>query len=571
MAHRIGRSPSYLIRNPYSYCFRIRVPMDLQKSLNKKELRYSLRTGYLSEAKSHSVYFACIFKELFRKLRKELRLGRYTNDELRAYVNKFLRGFSDMLEGFRVKYDANGVAGAEGFTNSILGFVDKPQEKLAAGDYSKVSLMIDRLIEKFDLDVNPETYEYKYLCREMLKAKIKWDNLETNRAFGYYSDDLDSIFPIDVDDTTGTAKTSPKIIVKTIPEKPTIDLEHLIEQFSAENIKAGNWSNRTQTEYASIFKSIKRLLGNPMVETIDINTAQNFKKILMAIPDNYFIATKQFDGIQPTHFLDNPAEKTLSPKTVNKYLTNLSALLNHAKRNGYIKENFADGLKIRIKKKQARQERDAFSDSDLNLMIKSDTYTRNKYKNEWEYWLPILGLYTGARLEELCQLTVDDIKQEHEIWLLDIREDAAGSKRVKTESSNRKVPLHPTIINAGFIEYVNQLKKEHHKRLWPDLKKIQNRWGHYPSRRFGDWKRKLGITSPKKTFHSFRHNFQDNLKQQLVPSPIIDELVGHVLAGETMGRYGKEYKVEVLYKEGILKLNYDIDLTHLKKSKYVNG
>ena len=44
-------SPSYLIRNRYSYCFRLHVPADLQVYIGKKELRYSLRTGYLSEAK----------------------------------------------------------------------------------------------------------------------------------------------------------------------------------------------------------------------------------------------------------------------------------------------------------------------------------------------------------------------------------------------------------------------------------------------------------------------------------------------------------------------------------------
>jgi len=41
-------SPSYLVRNHYSYCFRMNVPMDLQPFIGKKELRYSLKTGYLA-------------------------------------------------------------------------------------------------------------------------------------------------------------------------------------------------------------------------------------------------------------------------------------------------------------------------------------------------------------------------------------------------------------------------------------------------------------------------------------------------------------------------------------------
>lgn len=52
------RCPSYLYRNPHSYCFRIRVPSDIQPVLAKKELRYSLQTGYLVLAKQKTRYLA---------------------------------------------------------------------------------------------------------------------------------------------------------------------------------------------------------------------------------------------------------------------------------------------------------------------------------------------------------------------------------------------------------------------------------------------------------------------------------------------------------------------------------
>jgi hypothetical protein len=42
---------SFLVRNPYTYCFRMNVPKDLQSRIGKKDLRYSLRTGYLGIAK----------------------------------------------------------------------------------------------------------------------------------------------------------------------------------------------------------------------------------------------------------------------------------------------------------------------------------------------------------------------------------------------------------------------------------------------------------------------------------------------------------------------------------------
>ena len=62
---------------------------------------------------------------------------------------------------------------------------------------------------------------------------------------------------------------------------------------------------------------------------------------------------------------------------------------------------------------EARDQRDAFDEQDLknifNLRkLKSESIDKNKSAY---YWVPLLGLYTGARLNELCQLYVNDIKE----------------------------------------------------------------------------------------------------------------------------------------------------------------
>ena len=123
-----------------------------------------------------------------------------------------------------------------------------------------------------------------------------------------------------------------------------------------------------------------------------------------------------------------------------------------------------------------------------------------------------------------------------------------SDKKTKTKSSNRFVPLHPIIIkDLNFLGYVSQLKDKGQTRLFPELKKHSGRYGHYPTRWFGTYKKNCGIDAPnKKVFHSFRHNLQDNLKQQMIQEKLVNELVGHVVEGESFGRYGKPYKVPVL-------------------------
>lgn len=88
------------------------------------------------------------------------------------------------------------------------------------------------------------------------------------------------------------------------------------------------------------------------------------------------------------------------------------------------------------------------------------------------FWLPHLGLYTGARVNELCQLNpmVDILKDETSgVWYLNITEQSEAAenvkKRVKTKSSRRKVPIHSQLIAMGFLDYVADLKKQGKKLL----------------------------------------------------------------------------------------------------------
>jgi integrase len=105
--------------------------------------------------------------------------------------------------------------------------------------------------------------------------------------------------------------------------------------------------------------------------------------------------------------------------------------------------------------------------------------------------------------------------------------------------------------------------------LFPELPYQNSNYGHTASKWFGRFKKKCGIDSDKLVFHSLRHTLTNNLKQQLITETLIDELTGHAIQGETMGRYGKRYEIKVLFEEAVMKLDYSgVDLEHLKDSKW---
>ena len=191
-------------------------------------------------------------------------------------------------------------------------------------------------------------------------------------------------------------------------------------------------------------------------------------------------------------------------------------------------------------------------------------------------------LYTGARIEELCQLYIDDIKKVDGIWVLDIDETHPDQK-VK-DHEKRYLPLHPLITKKmKFVEYAHSLPNQN-GRVFPELKrtgtkskredgKDRLRYGHYPSTNwFPKYKKKeCGIIAKKgkKTLHSFRHNVSYCLMKNDVQEYVIAMLLGHEHEQISTGRYGKKFEPELLMEKAVLKLKYDVDLSHLKNSKYV--
>ena len=85
-------SSAYLIRPPYGYHFRLKIPQDIKARLdNKRELRYSLRTGSLAEAKEKARLLAGQIQRLFRQLRQK---GSYMATNLSDdEIQKMVKGY----------------------------------------------------------------------------------------------------------------------------------------------------------------------------------------------------------------------------------------------------------------------------------------------------------------------------------------------------------------------------------------------------------------------------------------------------------------------------------------------
>jgi len=140
----------------------------------------------------------------------------------------------------------------------------------------------------------------------------------------------------------------------------------------------------------------------------------------------------------------------------------------------------------------------------------------------WKYWVIMLGAYTGARLGEILQLRKVDLLQDDESsrYYLRITRDAG---RVKTENANRRVPLHKKLLEAGFIEFVQEGGDE----LFPRVQsQVATQW-------YRPYRQGLGIPDLDEhglrlVFHSFRHTFITIARAEGdFDTVLVQELVGH--------------------------------------------
>lgn len=549
------RSPSYLIRNPYSYCFRITVPKDLQDLVRQKEIRYSLKTGCLGLAKQKARFLAGQVQQLFRFLRREaVVLNNLTDDLIQKLVQKYIRSSVKAVE--ESFYESHHDEKKEQYLSrglppynfrAFLGSLDRERELLLGclnmGSFAEVDNEAMHLLEENKIEIlDKRSPQYRKFCADLMKAKI---NLIPIRKKIYlcdpsYKEDLRNTFSEIFSEEREESQDSETV-------------KKVFDEFWQEN--EPNWKPRTIPEYRTIGKHLIEFLGpNTKIRTVNYEKAREYKKAVME---------KRGRG-----------GKKLSVSRVNMYLGFASQFFNYAKRNHYVDENPFEGLQVSTKKaKRPDEQRDIFTQEELKkIFCESEEYLKDLHKEAHYFWVPLLGLYTGCRLEEICQLYVEDVIQENGIWCLKIDQDKPD-KSVKT-SEKRKVPLHPFLVeDLKFVDYVKSLKDQK-GRVFPKLKRIRDRYSHaISSKWFKRFLKRCGIEAPtgRKVFHSFRHTFITNLKEKDVPEQYIAEIVGHSISGETSGRYGKRYSVEKLYNKAILKVDYGIDLKHLKKSKYVKG
>jgi integrase len=199
----------------------------------------------------------------------------------------------------------------------------------------------------------------------------------------------------------------------------------------------------------------------------------------------------------------------------------VKTLFNFAKENKKIAINPASEVSFQAKR---RHKQLGYDDADAAKILSA-----GRGEEPHRRWVPWIAAFSGARLEEICGANVADVYQFGGVWCLDIRLDNRGQKdSLKNLGSERKVPLHPAVIEEGFLQYVAKLPK--HCPLFPNLTPdLYGKRGGSGSKRLCRWIRvNLGMGNPRKApNHAWRHRFKSVCRRAGVEEEYHEALTGH--------------------------------------------
>ncbi|HHI2442943.1 TPA: DUF6538 domain-containing protein [Enterobacter cloacae] len=357
------------------------------------------------------------------------------------------------------------------------------------------------------------------------------------------------------------------------PMHASMTVSAVLEEFLAYK-NTGDIKLASEEKIRSRIEHFTEIMGDISLGELDREVVKDYVTRMQSMPGNLYLMRRKYK-ISDTHKLIEKAladgQPVMSRDAIGRHIESLGSMLKWAKSERYLLDNPAENILAQSRPTVREQDRrDLFTEDELLRIFSADWFkngagTPNQYGRytnfrPFHYWLPLLALYVGGRINELCQLYLADIRvDKNGVAYIDFNLDApdkmmdeealaGGDKSLKTVNAIRQVPIHPRLIELGLLKYVDALEAAGYDRLFPELKhnKIKgyraaaSKW--FNENYFG---KVLGFPRDgKKTFHSLRHTFINAVDEFESNERTIAQLVGHVRGSTTaMTTYRKDADV----------------------------
>jgi integrase len=556
-----------------TYYVRVAVPLDLKARIRRREIWQSLRTKDPREAKRLGAVTLAKLQNDWASLRHKREPGEF---ELRSAVISFFREEEErdlerrLILPTQVEIDAAEALLRRRLAAPPLAALDTKERQMAAlgdlvdflsvsnsasddakrravllkelrahagrGETVLVRWAADDIAARAGWELDPAGFTYRRLCQMLMRAWMQSLELSAKRDEGVFD---------------GKPTDTMLNEVNPAPAKTAAgeSAAELYEQFAIEN--PGACKPDTLNQNRKIVDLFLDSVGPGFAAAkIDKKVVREWKGLLLKFPVKAS-ETKHFKGkpIREVVKLNETIRKpTLTHRTVNKYLSALGAFCQWLVQEDWLDTNPVTGFYLTLDRETPKVL--PYTNEQLRALFSSPLFTGceseevvhkpgNFRVRDHRYWLPLLALFTGARMGELAQLEVADVRQDRGHWILHVTREGGTGKTTKTKGSMRVIPLHPELVKLGFLEVHASARDRGDVRLFPAI--VPDTRGQLSggvSREYGRYLQRIEVKAGKGlNFHSFRHLMADAFRQAGYRDEEFAFLLGHTQA-TTTGRYG---------------------------------
>jgi len=293
---------------------------------------------------------------------------------------------------------------------------------------------------------------------------------------------------------------------------------------------------QTQKQHEAAYRLFADFVNDASLHTIDRARASEFLTTISRLHPHWARSanSKQL-SLAELLVRYGQGSKQLSNRTLNRMIGSLSSVFKHARRRGHFDGSNPFSEQTRPKARKGASEWLPFSNGELQTLFDSgifrcDAEQRLRPKvhtvETAMRWVPLIGLFSGMRLGEICGLRTGDIHREGDIYFFNVAENGEDSRRLKTGAATRRVPIHSELIKCGLLHYSAALPTG---QLFPGLVPggPDRKLSWTMTQAFTRLRRKLGINRPRVSFHSLRKNMGTALDRARVPQADVALILGH--------------------------------------------
>jgi integrase len=363
---------------------------------------------------------------------------------------------------------------------------------------------------------------------------------------------------------------------------PDRNLSTYVDAYLTGDTPGDGPNKKTLDSYRAAIDLFIRIVGDKPIQALSVADRNKYDQTIVRVPPNY---TKKMAkcGLSLDELIaqsDTPASPVTSrnmARRANQFLGWLAYEL------GLEKPPIEVLGRLKFKKGESKaDQRRAFSNDELRVVFDPDTFAVSKQYSPYMFWLPLIGLHTGMRINEIAQLELRDIDNFDDIACFNVTDETdplearhfpteGKGKKLKTKAGKRIVPIHQRLIEMGLCEYVQTLRRAGQMRLFPDLPPGRDGAGQAASKQFARYCDRINLTSSALVFHSFRHGAVGGMRAAHIAKELRMVVIGHNTIEDTHDGYGdiiNDYDI-VSKQRAIQALNFDLAINYeaLKKKR----